>query len=106
MPAPGGNGATGQPPDLECAAALTLQCAARAWLARGERFERTFARAFEQASTASASPAAQGGTRKLRATSVTALLEELERDPDVAAFCAYNDFSYKGTHATPKAERE
>ena len=71
---------------MECASALTLQCAARAWLARGERFERAFARAFEPASTASASPAAQSGTRKLRATSVTALLEELERDPDVAAF--------------------
>ena len=87
------------------AAALTLQCAARSWFARGEQIERWFARAFTSVSIETASLASQG-TRKLISSSVTALLEVLESNSDVVSFCGYNDFPFKGDHAQAKAERE
>ena len=74
---------------------LTIQCAARCWLAKGEFFEKVFACEFFRADF---SAAAQNSTRKLTPNSVTDLLEELARDPEVAAFCAYNDFPYKGKY--------
>ena len=44
--------------------------------------------------------------RKLSTSSTNALLAELERDPDIVTFLAYNDFPYKGKYPLPKTERE
>ena len=91
------------------AAAHTLQCAVRCWLAHGEALELTFSREFgpgPAGSDAGAPSAAQGSTRKLAPSSVEALLDELKRDPGVATFCAFNDFAYKGRHVRPKVERK
>lgn len=45
-------------------------------------------------------------TRKLGTSFTDALLDLLEREPDLLTFVAYNDFPCKGRHHLPKAERE